>query len=238
MNIKKSLLITLLGSFVVLSPLVSCSKKTTKNKVNTNGVNPNGTIMGTGTIVVGSNPLQTTGLNAQTMQTINSIESQAPCPQGGQRIYKQYHSKQVSGTHTTITGQFVDGAIPTTADSQLYVGFNYVSKDFIFMQKVVNGAQVTAFNATLSLCQIPNVISPDRNLTTFTVRAMNLDVDTNCGFGSVDAASTFVYSVKDPGQTQYVPYGCGTGMAYPPNPYIATYGICTNFAKIACAGRY
>jgi hypothetical protein len=210
------------------------------NKTNSsNGINANGTIMGSNNLSIGANPVANAGgVNPSVAQSIQRFESQIPCQSGGQRIYKQFNSRQVYGNATTISAQFTDGAMPSTGESMVYVGVNMNSRDVIYLQKVAQGSSVIGFNATLSFCQIPYVVSSDRNLTNLTIRSANLDTDAYCGFGSVDMASTTVYSVKDPSQSQPYPFGCGGGNYYPQNPFTATYGICTNFAKVACNGRF
>ncbi len=207
--------------------LASCGGK--KNKAPSN--------LGGDGLMVGTNPLL--GQNGSLKSSIQYLEGQLPCQFGGQRVYKRFSSSQVQGNHTTIAGQFTDGQLNSgVVDSQIYVGANSNSRDLLYIQKVVNGQSVIGYNAVLSFCQIPNVISADRNLIRLRINSANLDNDAHCGFGSIDAASTFVFSVKDTSQNTYFPYGCGGGNYYPNNPYIATYGICTNFTKIACNGKY
>ncbi len=221
-----------LTSTIIASSLfvTSCGDKK-KNKVNTNAYT-------NGAIMVGTNPYSVNGANPAVSQAIAQIEGQYPCTTG-QRIYKQFNSRQVSGTATTISAQFADGAIAgtATAPGSIYVGLNYTTRDLLYIEKVTSGTSVVGFNATLSFCPYPNVISADRNLTNLTINA-NLDTDAHCGVGSIDAASTFVLSVKDQSQPGYY-FGCSGGStSYPQNPYMATYGICTNFTKVSCNGRY
>lgn len=202
----------------------SCGGKKS-NKVNTNTISS-----GTSAISIGSNPINTAGLSSATIQAISSIEQRYSCPSGGSRIYKQFHTNQASGNMTTISANFTDGYSAGTSDGSVFIGANYSSRDLVYVQKIVSGTQVTGFNLTLSFCQVANVISSDRNLTGLRVQNMTMTTNTTLGYGTVDFASSFVYSVKDSSQTSYYPFGCG-GSYYPQNPYIATYGICTNFAK-------
>lgn len=202
----------------------SCGKD--KNKVNSNTLST----VGTSTISVGTNPLGSSGLSAATVQAINTLESKYACPNGGARIYKRFYTNQASGNMTTITADFTDGYLSGATDGAVFVGVNYSSRDLIYMQKVVTGTQVTGYNAVLSFCPIANVIAADRNLTKLRVQNMTMTSNTYTGYGTVDNAATFVYSVKDASQTSYYPFGCGGNYA-PQNPYLATYGICTNFAR-------
>ena len=204
--------------------LASCGGKD-KNKVNSNTLSS-----GSSAISIGSNPINTSGLSASTLQAINALESRYVCPSGSARIYKQFGTQQASGNQTTITANFTDGAISGQPEGTIYIGANYSSRDLIYVQKVVNGTSVIGYNVTLSFCQISNVISSDRNLTGLKVQNMTMTTNTYTSYGTVDFASTFVYSVKDAGQNTYYPFGCG-GNYYPQNPYIATYGICTNFSR-------
>lgn len=204
--------------------IAACGGKD-KNKVNSNTLSS-----GTSAISVGSNPINTSGMSATTVQAINTMESRYTCPSGGSRVYKQFYTNQATGNMTTISANFTDGYLAGSSDGMVFIGANYSSRDLIYVQKVVTGTQVTGYNVTLSFCQVANVISSDRNLTGLRVQNMTMTTNTSLGYGTVDFASTFVYSVKDTAQSSYYPFGCG-GSYYPQNPYLATYGICTNFAR-------
>lgn len=224
MRSKKFASLTLLAALALL--LSSCGNKGT-NKVNSNTL---GT--GSGSIIVGTNPISTGGtVSSSTLQLIQQIESQASCQYGGQRIYKQFYTNSATGNMTTISANFQDGGMTYSGDGNVYVGYNYSSRDLLYVQKVTSGTSVVGYIATLSFCPIANVISSDRNLTGLQIKNMTLTNSTRCGYGAIDNASTLVYSVKDSSQPVYS-FGCG-GNSYPyTNPYIATYGVCTNFTAV------
>ncbi len=222
MGSKNFFSVTLILTFALA--LASCGKSK-NNKVNSNTLST-----GTGSISVGTNPMSTTGLSSAAISAISKFESSYTCPYGGSRLYKQFQTSQASGNQTTISASFTDGYLSGSSDGNVFIGANYSSRDLIYVQKVVSGTQVTGYNVTLSFCPVSNVISSDRNLTGLRVQNMTMTTNTYLGYGTVDYAQTFVYSVKDSSQTSYYPFGCGGNYA-PANPYIATYGICTNFAR-------
>lgn len=222
MRSKNFLSMTLVLSTALF--ITACGGKD-KNKVNSNTLSS-----GSSAISVGTNPINTGGLSSATIQAIQTLESRYTCPSGGARIYKQFYTNQASGNMTTISANFTDGYLSGASDGSVFIGANYSSRDLIYVQKVVSGTQVTGYNVTLSFCQVANVIASDRNLTGLRIQNMTMTTNTYLGYGTVDFASTFVYSVKDTSQTTYYPFGCG-GSYYPQNPYIVTYGICTNFAR-------
>lgn len=213
--------------------IAACGGKD-KNKVNSNTLSS-----GTSAISVGSNPINTSGMSATTIQAINQLEQRYACQSqnGSSRIYKQFHTTQATGNLTTISAKFTDGYLAGSSDGMVFIGVNYVSRDFIYVQKVINGTQVAGFNVTLSFCQIPYVISADRSLSGLEVRNMTMTTNTSLGYGTVDYATSLVYSIKDSSQQRYFPFGgmfphCSNiGAINYPDPYLVTYGICTNFAR-------
>lgn len=181
--------------------LASCGKK---NVVNTN---PNTSFF--------------SGSNTQVASNYSNLRNSMPCLSGRSRLNTDYTFSMMAGssTQSTIYGQFQAGPITSGSVSEMYVGISRFN-DLMFMTKITNGSgAVIGYNVTLSMCSMPNgnypaLISNERTLTNFQSSYITVNTNTNCGYGLIARADTYMVSNR-----------------IPSNPYTYDFPVYTTFSN-------
>ena len=157
-------------------------------------------------------------------------------------LCNNYPNRRLSQTYTFSTNNYNFGSSRTSIYgpfqqtpihgnvSQIFVGLSTFG-DVMIVSKVGNGSQVQGYNIQLSMCAEWNrqtnvpYIDDSRPVTNFQANQIVLDVDNNCGYGSVDAALNTIVSTG--------PYnGNNGGFSFS----LPAYNAYTTFYKPSCNG--
>jgi hypothetical protein len=140
------------------------------------------------------NVVNTGNLDAPTTQNnspiLSDITQYEGCPSPIRLQFSTAGVGSGSNGRTTITGPFNPGLI-SGVESAIYLGKSNF-QDLMVITKMTNGGGVIGYNVTLALCPYEPIISANRPLSNFQAQNIVLDDNTNCQYGNIDYAVSYL----------------------------------------------